>query len=249
MTLARTRPATPEDFELFDSLRERRTLPGHFVGDGLRVVEKMLQYSAVTQILCTPEWAQKLPPLEGVVGCTAPRDRLDKLVGFRLHQGIMALGRIPPCPPLSGSLFVALDDVSNAENVGSILRACAAFGVDAVLVGPTTASPWLRRAIRVSMAAPLKVPIHFVKDLAAAVRPLTAYAAHIHGERVDFVTRDFREPCCIVLGGEANGVSEDVRSACRGVIYIPMAQGWDCLNVASSASVLLAEVQRQRRAT
>jgi tRNA G18 (ribose-2'-O)-methylase SpoU len=242
-----TSPATEEDFEIFDSLRERRCPPGHFVGDGLRVVKKMLERGAVTRLLCTPEWVERLPALEGIEIRTAPRERLDQLVGFRLHQGIMALGKIPPPEPLRGSLLVALDDLSNAENVGAILRTCAAFGVEGVLIGPTTASPWLRRAIRVSMAAPLQVPVHFVGDLAAAIRPLHAYAAHIHGERRSYTEVDLRKDCCIVLGGEDEGPSEAVLAACQGSIYIPMAEGWDCLNVASSAAVLLAEVRRQRR--
>jgi TrmH family RNA methyltransferase len=237
-------PATEEDFEVFDSLRERRCPPGHFVGDGWRVVRKMLDRGAVARVLCTPEWLERLPP--GVEARTAPRERLDRLVGFRLHQGIMALGRIPPPGPARGSFFVALDGLSNAENVGAVLRSCAAFGVDGVLVGPTSASPWLRRAVRVSLAAPLQVPVHPVDDLALAVRPLNAWAAHIHGPRHDFRQVDFRGSCCIVLGGEDRGVTEPVLRACRGTIYIPMADGWDCLNVAASAAVLLAEAARQR---
>ena len=105
MTRLLTRPATEQDFEVFDSLRENHCPPGHFVGDGLRVVRKMLDRGAVTRLLCTPEWAEKLAPPEGVEVLTAPHDRLDQLVGFRLHQGIMALGRIPPSGPLRGSCF------------------------------------------------------------------------------------------------------------------------------------------------
>jgi tRNA G18 (ribose-2'-O)-methylase SpoU len=248
MSRVLTRPATEEDFEIFDSLRESRCPPGHFVGDGLRVVRKMLERGAVARLLCTPEWVERLPAPEGMDVRTAPRERLDRLVGFRLHQGLMALGRIPPPPPLQGSLLVALDDVSNAENVGAILRTCAAFGVEGVLVGPTTASPWLRRSVRVSMAAALQVPVHFVEDLASAVRPRNAWAAHIHGERRTYTEIDMRGDLCLVMGGEDKGPSDRVLGACQGSIYIPMADDWDCLNVGASAAVLLAEVRRQRRA-
>ena len=49
-----------------------------------------------------------------------------------------------------------------------------------------------------------------------------------------------------MLGSEPNGVTDEVLRACKGVIYIPMASEWDCLNVAASAAVLLSEVRRQR---
>lgn len=238
--------ATAEDLELFSRLRERRCPEGHFIGDGIRVVRRMLSRRAAVKILCTEEWAGKLAVPPEVDVRVAPRERLNEIVGYRLHQGVMALGRIPEPGPPRGSLLVALDGLENAENVGSVLRTCAAFGADGILVGPGTASPWLRRAVRVSLGAPLQVPIHPVDDLAAAIRPLNAYAAHIHGERRPYTSIDYTGPCCLVLGGEAYGVSDEVIRACRGVIAIPMAEEWDCLNVASSAAVLLSEVRRQR---
>jgi tRNA G18 (ribose-2'-O)-methylase SpoU len=241
------RPADEEDFAIFDSLRESQCPAGYFVGDGLRVVRQMLQHRAVERIICAEEWLHRLPPeVEGLDVRTAPRDRMDKLVGFRLHQGLMALGRIPPPKPPRGSFFVALDGLSNAENVGAILRTCAGFGVDGVFIPPTTASPWLRRAVRVSIAAPLHVPVHAVDDLPAAIRDRNAWAAHIHGSKVDYRKVDYRGPVCLVVGGEDKGVTDPVLAACRGVIYIPMAEGWDCLNAAGSAAVLMAEVRRQR---
>lgn len=238
--------ATEEDYEIFDSLRERNCPPGHFVGDGLRVVKKMLERNAVVRLLCSPDWADKLPPHDGIEVRIAPRERLDQMVGFRLHQGIMALGRIPPPRPVQGSFLVALDGLNNAENVGAVLRTCAGFGVDGVLYDGTCASPWLRRSVRVSLAAALQVPVQEVPALADALRPLNAWAAHIHGERRDYRDVDYRGPVCIVIGGEDKGVTDPVLGACKGVIYIPMAEHWDCLNAASSAAVLLAEVARQR---
>jgi tRNA (guanosine-2'-O-)-methyltransferase len=82
--------------------------------------------------------------------------------------------------------------------------------------------------------------------LAATVRGLNAYAAHIHGDRRDYRSVDYTKSACLVLGSEPNGVTDEVLRACKGVIYIPMSSEWDCLNVAASAAVLLAEVRRQR---
>ncbi len=247
MEAPRTRPATEEDFEVFDSLRAASCPEGYFIGDGARVAARMTRERCAVRILCAPEWIGRMEFPHDAEILTAPKERLDRLVGFRLHQGLMALGKIPPPRPVSGSLLVALDRLSNAENVGAVMRNCAAFGVDGVLVGPGTASPWLRRAVRVSLGAPLRVPVHFPQDLAAALRPLNAWAAHVRGGRLDYRDVDYTKEICLVLGGEAHGPSPEVLGACRGTLYIPMEGGWDCLNVASCAAILLAEARRQRR--
>lgn len=242
----RTADATADDLDLFSSLRGRRGPDGYFIGDGEKAVRRMLALARVEKILCSADWVERLPIPPTVEVRIASREAIDRISGLKMHQRLMALAPIPEPGPLRGSFLVALDRISNAENVGAILRSCAAFGADGLIVGPETASPWLRRSVRVSTAAGLVVPVHFTKDLAEMLRPLNAWAAHLYGDRRNYTEVDVRQDCCIVLGGEADGPSPDTLAACRGSIYIPMASGWDCLNVAASAAVLLAEVRRQR---
>lgn len=243
------RPATDADLEPFTSLRHGACPEGRFIADGARVVRRMLSAGAAERLVCTEDWASRLTIPPGVDVAVAPRERLESVVGHRLHQGVMGIGRIPDPGPVRGSLLLALDGLADAENVGAVMRNAAAFGADGVLVGPGTASPWLRRAVRTSLGAPLHVPVHPVDDLAEAVRPLNAWAAHIHGRSLEYTEVDLKADCCLVLGGEAQGVSPEVVKACRGVLRIPMAEEWDCVNVAASSAVLLAEVRRQRSAT
>lgn len=239
------KPATDEDLDEFNSLRGRHCPPGYFIGDGEKAVRRMIRHGVVEKILCSPDWVDEMPrDLEIRV---APREVIDRISGLKMHQRLMALAKIPPPQPIRGTFLVALDGVSNAENVGAVLRTSAALGVDGFIVDPTSASPWLRRAVRVSMVAGLVVPVHEVPDVAETIRPLHAWAAHLYGERKTYTDVDFTKPCCLVLGGEAVGVTERVLQACRGAVYIPMASQWDCLNVAASAAVVLAEVARQRR--
>jgi tRNA G18 (ribose-2'-O)-methylase SpoU len=240
--------ATADELEMFGSLKGNRCPPGHFIADGIKTVRRMLASGLGVKLVTSAERLGELSVPDGVEVKLATRDALEQVLGYEHHSGVLGLGRIPAERPLAGTLHVAFDGISNAENVGAILRTCAAFGADGVVWSKRSASPWMRRAVRVSVGAPLVIATHEVPDIAEFVRSRNAWAAHIHGERRDYREVDLTAPVTLVLGSEADGVSEDVLKACRGTIYIPMASSWDCLNVAASAAVLLAEVRRQRDA-
>ena len=236
---------------------------GCFIGDGRKVVRRMLESDVrVRTVVLTERWLDFFKPALArrpesdlqvlVVG----REVVDGIIGYKVHQGVMALAEIPKAPRLedltvSNPLIVALDGVADAENVGAIVRTCAAFGVTGLIVGPQTCSPWVRRAVRVSLGGVLRVPIFASEDLPATLRLLAergvaSYAAHIHGENRASWETDFSKPSCLVLGGEADGVTAPVIAACKHIVFIPMAPGWDCLNVTASAAALLYEAARAR---
>lgn len=238
---------------------------GIFVAEGGFVVQRLLRSPLdVVSLLVTPVWLAKLRPQltarhEATVIHVAQEVVLAEIVGFHAHQGVMAVGRIPPSPGLdevltaSGRpLLVALDGVANPENLGVIMRTCAAFGVTAAVVGETAADPWLRRAVRNSMGAVFSVPTIPVADLAASL----VHLQHRHGisclaacptSGVSPWDADLTRACCLVLGHEGDGVRPEVAKACAGAVTVPMALGLDSLNVAGAAAVVLYEVRRQRR--
>ena len=76
---------------------------------------------------------------------------------------------------------------------------------------------------------------------------IPTYAAHIHGEKKNLDELDLSRDTCIVLGSEADGISPSVLEACDETVYIPMAENWDCINVAASSAVFLYAATRQRK--
>jgi tRNA G18 (ribose-2'-O)-methylase SpoU len=98
---------------------------------------------------------------------------LETLVGYSLFQGVLSVGKIPPPASLSEvlqknqrpQLFVAIDELSNAENLGALVRNCVAFGVHGLIVGETSSSPFLRRAVRNSMGAIFQLPVLELKEI------------------------------------------------------------------------------------
>jgi len=238
---------------------------GIFVAEATKVVERLLRSPLeVLSCLLTPEWLTEFTPL---LEARSPRPSLyvaekpvlEKIVGFHLHQGAMAVARIPKpvaleelaAPLADPLLLVALDGMANAENVGVLVRNCAAFGVDGLIVGETSSSPYLRRAVRNSMGTVFAMSIVHVDDLAASLQRLEkqfavrAIAAHPAGTHA--ASASLRAPRkCLVFGSEGLGVSPPVLKACSLHVSIPMAPGVDSLNVASASAVLLYEAVRSR---
>ena len=97
---------------------------------------------------------------------SASQKVLDRIVGFPMHRGILALGRRPAATSaealLAGlgrrAVVLVLYGIANHDNVGGIFRNAAAFGADAVLLDAACCDPLYRKAIRVSVGAALVVP-------------------------------------------------------------------------------------------
>ncbi len=239
---------------------------GIFIAEGEKVVRRLLVSPLkLLSVLITPEWLEKYREFlaerpEYIRVFVGQKELLETIVGFNLHQGIMALGKIPAYVNLSSVLaesatpylLVALDGLTNSENLGVLVRNCVAFGVLAILVGETSSSPYLRRAVRNSMGTVFKVPVVHCENLVETLKMLRntyqfkIFAAHPHTEMYSIQHVDFSRSCCIIFGSEGDGISPLVLSVCDASVAIPMQLGVDSLNVASASAVFLYEVMRQR---
>jgi 23S rRNA (guanosine2251-2'-O)-methyltransferase len=151
----------------------------------------------------------------------------------------------------SPRLFVAIDELANAENLGVLVRNCVGLGVQALLVGETSSSPFLRRAVRNSMGTIFQLPVVEPPNLVQALRTLREHAihcvaAHPHASSNALWQTNFSGDCCLVFGSEGHGISTAVLEACDEAVAIPMPPTVDSLNVGSAAAVFLYEVARQR---
>ncbi|MFI5251656.1 MAG: TrmH family RNA methyltransferase [Bacteroidota bacterium] len=239
---------------------------GIFVAEGEKVVKKLLSSQLqLVSLLVTPDWFSKLESdlsllKDEIKIFIADKTLLETIVGCNLHQGIMAIARVPANRTLNEiirslakpAMFVALDGLVSAENVGVIVRNCAGFGVDAIIVGETSSSPYLRRAVRNSMGTVFDIPIVHVDNLQSTLNDLrTIYncnvaAAHPAGAQ-SIYDADFSGNVCIVLGNEGDGLSQKILDACSTYVSIPMNNKVDSLNVGSASAVLLYESSRQRK--
>jgi tRNA G18 (ribose-2'-O)-methylase SpoU len=238
---------------------------GIFVAEGEKVVARLLQSRfAVVSVLLPEKWLHQLEPLlsgrsEDIQVYVAEKKLLETLTGFSMYQGLLAVGKIPPQRTLGNilaasrkpHLLVAVDSLSSAENIGALVRNCAAFGAHAMIVGETSASPFLRRAVRSSMGTVFQLPIIETASLVETLKDLRSrgvdcIAAHAHASGCAIFEARFSSDCCIVFGSEGYGISPAVLTECRQTVVIPISPAIDSLNVSSAAAVFLYEANRQR---
>jgi tRNA G18 (ribose-2'-O)-methylase SpoU len=229
---------------------------GQFVAEGQHLVTRLLASRYRTESILSADshlpWVRSIAPADVPVFVLA-RKAIHDLVGFRFHRGVLACGRREPYPALADlvppapqpTMLVVLSGVQDRENVGAILRASAAFGVDAVMLGPHCADPFSRRVARVSMGAVWKMPLTESPDLARDIDWLEQQAGVAV---IATLLDDAAEPLAaarherrvaLLFGGEAFGLDADLIGRCRHRVTIPMQLDTDSLNVAMAASIFL----------
>lgn len=148
-------------------------------------------------------------------------------------------------------LFIALEDIQDPGNLGTIFRTAEAAGADGVIMSSRTADIYNPKTIRSTMGSVYRVPFFHVDQMEEAVRRLqkagvAVYAAHLGGT-ASYDTCDYQKSTAFLIGNEAKGLREETAACADARITIPMAGKVESLNAAVASSILLFEAARQRR--
>jgi TrmH family RNA methyltransferase len=149
----------------------------------------------------------------------------------------------PPHPTWT----VVVDNVRTPGNLGAILRTSAAAGVDQVLLASGTVDPYNPKVVRGAAGAHFCLRIKSLswRDLAALLEGLDVSLAASRGD-LPYTDVDWTRPLALIIGGEAQGASQQALALANRHVSIPMANHVESLNVAVATGVLLFEIARQR---
>ena len=255
----------------YTSIRERELTRGYdarFIVEGKVTLETFLLRSnfkpeslflAESRVRPLGDLIEKVP--DGVPIYIAPQNVMDQVTGFHIHRGVLACGWKGPERSASQLLreiedasdskdapqtVLCLMGLSNSDNVGACFRNAAAFGADAVLLDEASCDPLYRKAIRVSAGATLSVPFAHAGSPSGILTALDNAGFDIwcltpraSAEAVADLPRPRK--LAIVLGAEGPGLPEAL--IMRGVpVRIPMADGFDSVNVATAGAIALHSV-------
>jgi RNA methyltransferase, TrmH family len=239
--------------------KKHRDSEGLFLAEGLRTVTELLQSlpdSSMLHALVLDEKAagqfDGLKRFSGKVWLAGP-DEFKRLAQTTSSQGVCAAFRKPESgefrPASARSFVVALDDVQDPGNVGTIIRTAAWFGAEAVICGRGTADPYNAKTVRSTAGSIFALRIVEVSDLAAELQRLQAEGFTVAAAALD--GRDYRDfpewpdRRALVIGNEANGISAEVLNLADRRLLIPHAgerPAVESLNASVSAGILMAEV-------
>jgi len=228
---------------------------GHFVAEGVTVVRRLLESSLrVRSILVLEGRESRVADLvpDAIPFYAVTKDVMNTLVGFDLHRGVLACADRPPLTTIaeiaqSARTVAVLEGINDHENLGAIARSARALGIDAFVLDPTTADPWYRRAVRVSMGEMMYLPISRATAWPAALHELRSHGFVIAAltpahDAVDLSSFAASRPArvALLLGAEGPGLSQAALDDSDVRVRVPIRSTVDSLNVGHAAAIAFA---------
>ena len=243
---------TKAEIQLVRSLADKRGRAEHglFLAEG----EKLIGELRASHLR-----VRKIYALEGVftgpeVEVVAPRD-MERLSQLKTPSNSLALVEIPhyrlKTEELRDRLTLALDEVQNPGNVGTIIRLADWFGITDILCSEGTADCFNPKVIQATMGAILRVRVHY-RPLApllaeAAAGGIPVYGTFLEGENI--YESELAPTGIVVMGNEGRGVTPAVAQCISRKLFIPPwpadRRGSESLNVAMATGIVCAEFRRQ----
>lgn len=236
--------------------RKVRRTEGVFLAEGPKLVGDLLPYFHCRYLTATSEWLASHPEAETDELAEASDEELSRASLLKTPQYVLAVfeqrkeadHREEP----RHTLCLALDDVQDPGNVGTILRIADWFGIEHVFCSAGTADVYSPKVVQATMGAIARVHVHYT-DLPQLINSLGSgvpvYGTFLDGH--DIYTQQLSATGLIVMGNEGNGISRDVSSLITRRLLIPNYPAGrhtsESLNVAVATAVVCAEFRRRMR--
>lgn len=221
---------------------------GLFLCDGQKLLQEALRSGvSVETVLWKENRAADLPPFPQEA--LLPADLFDYVSPMSNSPGPLFSVRMPSAPDLyKVRRVLALEELQDPGNVGTVLRTADAFGVDLVVLLEGCADLYAPKTVRASMGAVFRQAAVRM-DAEAFISFCREKNLPLWGAALTDTARDLRslplDPAAVLIGSEGHGLSRELLRACDGEIIIPMSGEAESLNAAVAAAIVMWEMQRR----
>ncbi|SDR67465.1 RNA methyltransferase, TrmH family [Polaribacter sp. KT25b] len=216
-----------------------------FIAEGVKVVNELLNSSfKIDTLFATDDFKTDISS-DKIIRISDKE--LQKISNLKTPNKVLGLFMIPDEKPLQkNGLSIALDAINDPGNLGTIIRLCDWFGVTQLLCSRETVDCYNQKVVQASMGSLTRISIKYV-DLKMYLieTKLPIFIADMDGENVYKST--LPKEAILVMGNEANGVSDELKTLIKNKISIPRfgeTQETESLNVATATAILLSEFKR-----
>lgn len=246
------------DIKLIKSLEHKKFRQEHnlFVAEGPKLTGELLGRFSCHAVFATPQWMEKNKAIPAGRIETVTPDELKRASLLKNPQDVIALFAIPQTDTdiesvARENLTLALDDVQDPGNLGTIIRIADWFGIRDIFCSRGTADAYNPKAVQATMGAIARVRLHYT-DLAKEISYLHAgipvYGTYLDGQNI--YDAQLTRNGVIVMGNEGNGISAETGKTVTHRIRIPNwpagAETSESLNVAIATAITCSEFRRRR---
>ena len=232
-----------------------RTEKGLFIAEGHKTVLELTGKFSCTLLAATQDWldCHRNIPAERIESVTT--DELKRASHLQSPQDVLAVFRIPKSEikmsdTAQNNLVLALDDVQDPGNLGTIIRLADWFGIKDVFCSKGTADIYNPKAVQATMGALARVRVHYT-DLKQSIKELPesvpVYGTFLDG-KIIYDTK-LSANGVIIMGNEGNGITPEIRQSVTHKLYIPNwpkgAPTSESLNVAIATAIVCSEFRRR----
>ncbi|TXH59352.1 MAG: RNA methyltransferase [Bacteroidia bacterium] len=233
-------------------LKKNRKEEGVFLAEGPKLTEELLGHFHCSFLAATREWLEEHPYVTADEIAEVTPDELARTSLLKTPQRVLAVFKQPnytiDSETIGHNLSLALDDVQDPGNLGTIIRLADWFGIENIYCSFNTVDVFNPKTVQATMGAIARVKVHYV-DLPAflsALKDTPIYGTFLDGKNM------YEEPLTkngiIIMGNEGNGISPDIETYVNRKLYIPNypqeRNSSESLNVAIATAIVCAEFRR-----